>query len=97
MSLRQKIKGLFAAEGEPRGPFFGQGEQGGWYELGRMDDGFQRNLDMPHVDAKKIPAAYASVMANARAVSQCKPLHKRKDGNGKTEVVGGFTFIQSTQ
>ena len=87
MSIAQRIKGFFAAEGESRGPWYGQGELGNWYELGRLEDGFQRNLDMPHIDAKKIPAAYASVMANARAVSQCKPLHKRKDANGKTEVV----------
>jgi phage portal protein BeeE len=87
MSFLTKIKGLFAGEGEPRGPFYGQGELGNWFELGSIEDGFQRNLNLPHIDAKKIPAAYASVMANARAVSQCKPLHKRKDANGRTEVV----------
>ena len=87
MSLLTKIKGLLAGEGEQRGPFFGQGELGGWYELGRLDDGYQRNLDLPHMDAKKIPAAYASVMANARAVSQCKPHHLRKVGNGPSEFV----------
>ena len=87
MSVLTRIKGLWAGEGEQRGPLYGQGELGGWYELGRLDDGYQRNLDMPHIDAKKIPAAYASVMANARAVSQCKPLHKRKVGDGPTETI----------
>jgi HK97 family phage portal protein len=87
MSLLTRIKGLWAAEGAQRGPLSGQGELGNWYELGRLDDGYQRNLDLPHIDAKKIPAAYASVMANARAVSQCKPHHLRKVGNGPTEVV----------
>jgi HK97 family phage portal protein len=87
LGLRQRIKGFFAGEGEPRGPFYGQGELGNWFELGSIEDGFQRNLNLPHIDAKKIPAAYASVMANARAVSQCKPLHKRKDASGRTEVV----------
>lgn len=87
MSFLTRIKGLFAGEGEPRGPFYGQGELGNWFELGGIEDGFQRNLTLPHLDAKKIPAAYASVMANARAVSQCKPLHKRKDSTGRSEVV----------
>lgn len=88
MSLLTKVKSLWGAEGSNRGPFYGQGEQGGWHQFGPWEDGYQRNLEMPSsFDAKKIPAAYASVMANARAVSQCPPRHKRKDSEGKTEIV----------
>ena len=83
MGFAQKIKGLWnsGAEGSERGPWYGQsGESGSFFELGRLDDGWQRNLHLPDgIDAKKIPAAYASVMASARACSQCQPVHKIRD------------------
>lgn len=87
MGFAQKIKGLWnsGAEGSERGPWYGQsGESGSFFELGRLDDGWQRNLHLPDgIDAKKIPAAYASVMASARACSQCQPVHKIRDEEGK--------------
>lgn len=87
MSLLTRVKSLWGAEASNRGPFYGQGENGGWYELGPIEDGYQRNLEIPLNNGRQIPAAYASVMANARAVSQCPPQHKRRDAQGKVEVV----------
>jgi HK97 family phage portal protein len=87
MSLISRVKSLWGAEGSNRGPFSGQGENGGWHTLGPIEDGYQRNLEIPLNNGRQIPAAYASVMANARAVSQCPPQHRRKDGSGKTEIV----------
>ena len=95
MNLGTRLKNWFRGpgmEGEDRSPFYGRGEFGGVYELGWADDGFQRNLTLPEaLDPKKIPAAYASVMANARAVSQCAPKYKRRNDEGKWEdVEDGF-------
>lgn len=87
MSFLTKVKSLWGAEGSARGPFYERGENGGWYELGPIEDGYQRNLDMPSGNGRQIPAAYASVMANARAMSQCPPQHLRKLADGKTEIV----------
>ena len=86
MSLLTKIKSLYAGEGEQR-TVYGQGELGGWYQLGAWEDGYQRNLEVSKADARRIPAAYAAVMANARAVSQCPPKHKRTASNKQTEEV----------
>ena len=87
MSFMDKIKGYFGAEGSYRGysHAFSEGPNGGnLFHIGGIDDGFQRGLELPHpVDGKRIPAAYASVMANARAVSQCKPHHKRMLPSGE--------------
>ncbi|MET0402530.1 MAG: phage portal protein [Cystobacter sp.] len=72
-------------EGAWRGPFFGVGERGGMYELGPLEDGWQRNLEHPRSGARMVPAAYAAVMANAKAVAQCYPSHMRKTGPGRYE------------
>lgn len=84
MSILTRIKSLWGPEGSQRGPFYGEGELGGWYELNRYEEGYQRNLELPSLDGKRIPAAYAAVMANSRAVSQCTPKHQRLDGGGNT-------------
>lgn len=84
MSIISRIKSLFGPEGSQRGPFYGQGEEGGWYELNRLEEGYQRNLELPSLDGKQIPAAYAAVMANSRAVSQCIPKHQRLESDGNT-------------
>lgn len=79
---------LSGAEGSWRGPFFGVGEQGHTFELGRLEDGFQRNLAVGiGPSGRYIPAAYACVMANARGISQCYPTHKRRDAAGHIETV----------
>ena len=75
-----RIKGW--AEGAWRGPFFGLGELGGVFMLGRREDGWQRNLEVRGRGVRDVPAAYAAVMANARAVSQCWPRHLRAASPG---------------
>lgn len=88
MSLLTTVKSFFTGpEASHRGPFYGQGENGGWYELGPIEDGYQRNLVGPDKGGRNIPAAYAAVMANARAVSQCRPLHKLQRQGEKVEVL----------
>jgi len=83
-SLITKVKTFFGgSEGSIRSPFFGLGELGNWFHLGYGDDGFQRNLRLSGSSARNIPAAYASVMANARAVSQCYAEHRVIDKDGK--------------
>ena len=78
-----RVKSWFGwggAEGSQRGPFFGQGEQGNWFELGGWEDGFQRNLSMR--ESQHVAAVYAAVMLNARAISQCTPVHMRVSERG---------------
>lgn len=90
MSLKTKIKSWFpwsGPEGSQRGPFFGYGEFGSRFPMGYIEDGYQRNLTMPRADGREIPTAYACVMATARAVSQCRPIHKRMVGNDEWEIV----------
>ena len=90
MSLRSKIKSWMpfgGAEGSNRGPFAGYGEYGTRFPLGSIEDGYQRNLTMPKADGREIPTAYACVMATARAVSQCRPVHKRMVGNDEWKTV----------
>jgi len=65
-------------EGAWRGPFLGVGEFGGTYELGSIEDGYQRNLDIRGYGVRNVPAAFAAVMATAKAVSQCWPQHLRE-------------------
>lgn len=67
-----------SAEGSWRGPFYGMGEFGGMFELSPIEDGFQRNLDVRGWGVRQVPAAFAAVMANAKAVSQCSPSHMRE-------------------
>jgi HK97 family phage portal protein len=71
------------AEGTWRGPFFGRGELGGWFEMGDLEDGYQRNLEVPASGVRHIPMVYACVMANARAASTCWAVHKREESKGK--------------
>jgi len=82
------VKGWWdGLEGSWRGPLFGMGELGGWFTLGRIEDGWQRNLKNGAVNGRAIPAAYAAVMASARAISQCYPTHKTVSPTGIVSVV----------
>jgi HK97 family phage portal protein len=72
--------GFGAAEGSWRGPFYGQGELGGWYELGKYEDGFQRNLTVG--GGYGAAPVYSCIMLNSRAVSQCEPKHLVPGQNG---------------
>jgi HK97 family phage portal protein len=71
------------AEGSWRGPFFGRGElSGAMFELGYIEDGFQRNLSVAQSDARHVPMVYAAVMANAKAASTCWAKHRREKTKG---------------
>jgi len=90
MSLKSKIKSWMpwgGAEGSQRGPFSGFGEYGSRFPMGYIEDGYQRNLSIPKADGREIPTAYACVMATARAVSQCRPVHKRLVASDEWETV----------
>lgn len=76
------LAGLSGIEGSWRGPFFGRGEFGHWFEVGPTEDGFQRNLQIPTQGARHIPMVYAAVMANAKAGSTCWPKHMRETESG---------------
>ena len=87
MAFLDRVKSLFGTgEGSWRGPFAGVGEWGGLHTIDPLGDGWQRNLTIDANSARTIPAAYAAVMANARAASQCTPMHHRKV-NGRVEVI----------
>ena len=80
---RRTRKSWPVAEGSWRGPFFGQGElTGATFQLGEIEDGFQRNLQVPAGGARMIPMVYAAVMANAKAGATCWPKHMRETSPG---------------
>lgn len=87
MGAVSKIKSWLGlgGEGSWRGPFYGAAPSGNWYSLGRLEDGFQRDLALSG-GARNVPAVYACVMAIARAMSQCYPKHIRVV-NGRFEEV----------
>lgn len=85
MSIASRIKSIFGgAEGSYRGPALGISEWGNGFAI-PFGDGFQRGLDMG-AGNRNVPAVYASVMAFARAVSQCYPHHKEVI-NGKHTII----------
>jgi HK97 family phage portal protein len=82
-SIPSRVKswlGFGGAEGSQRGPFYGQGELGGWYELSKYEDGFQRNLSVGN--SYGVAPVYSCAMLNSRAVSQCEPKHLVPGSNG---------------
>ena len=82
MNLRSivgRVKDFFGAEGSWRGPFTGVGEFGGGFCIERLGDGWQRNLEVGSSGVRRVPAAFAAVMANANAVAQCWPRHLREN------------------
>lgn len=96
-SLIERVRGFFAGEssksftqpeGSWRGPFFGMGELGHMFQMGHLEDGWQRNLDLNYFQARHVPTVYACVMAISRAISQCYPKHVRTNAsNGSIENV----------
>lgn len=87
MSLTQRIKGLFANEGEPRGPWYGQGELGSWFYLGKGDDGYQRNLELPKYALDKVPAVAGAKNLYRNAFAQLRPEHVRYGSTGAVSKV----------
>jgi HK97 family phage portal protein len=92
MGIWQKTKSLFGIEGAWRGPFAGVGELGGWYELGRLEDGYQRGLDVSGYGARNVPAVYACGMVISRSVGQCYPRHVRVTDGQIVDVTTSAAF-----
>ena len=77
-------------EGSWRGPFNGTGELGGVFAFNSLEDGWQRNLNRPDLNAKWVAPVYSCVMLNARGVSQTHVRHQR-------QVAGqGFEYITNS-
>jgi HK97 family phage portal protein len=88
-SFATRVKDLFGfgAEGSWRGPFTGIGELGGGYCIEKLGDGWQRNLEIGSSGVRRVPAAYAAVIANASAVAQCWPRHLKETSKKKFDRV----------
>lgn len=88
MKLASRIKSFFGGqEGSWRGPFFGQGELGGWYELGRLEDGFQRNLELDKWTMQRIPAIAGAKHLYRSAFAQLWPEHHRYADDDSVESI----------
>jgi HK97 family phage portal protein len=93
VGLIAKIKGLLdRVEGSWAGPFYGQSALGGIFQLGNIEDGFQRGLTVDAASARRVPAVYACVMAIARAMSQCYPKHVRVVDGTIKEVTNSAAY-----
>lgn len=90
MKLMDRIKGFFGLEGSWRGPFYGLSPNGGWFDLGPGDDGYQRDLMIGGY--RNVPAVYACVMAIARAMSQCYPRHVRVTSGRYEEITNSAAY-----
>jgi HK97 family phage portal protein len=86
LAAMKSLVGL-GGEGSWRGPFYGSGEWGGVFQLGPLEDGWQRNLHVDATTARLVPAVHACIMAIARSIAQCYPKHVREIEGGKTEEV----------
>ena len=89
MTLVNKIKSFFGAEGSYRGPATGWSNLGNAFSI-PFGNGFQRDLTLDDRTAKNVPAVYACVMSTAKAVSQCRPKHI-KTSKGKVETLTNTT------
>ena len=69
------------------GPFFGQGEQGSWFELGSREDGFQRNLNVDRFTMDRIPAISGAKHLYRSAFAQLRGDHHRFDASGAVDTV----------
>lgn len=75
------------AEGTWRGPFFGQAPSGRWFELGNLEDGFQRDLAIGRYGMQAIPVVAAVRQLHRSAFAQLRPGHIRTDQGGDIEHV----------
>ncbi len=85
MDFKSRIKSMFGfSEGSYRGPATGLSDWGNAFPIS-FGDGYQRGLTMGG-NNRNVPAVYASVMASARAVSQCWPRHKQVVNGNHTVI-----------
>lgn len=88
MSFASRVKSLFYGEGQQRSPMLGQGEQGGWYELGAWENGYQRNLEpLPKSSLDKVPAIAGAKNLYRSAFAQLRAEHLRYSGEGQVETL----------
>lgn len=81
--LIERVKQWWASdEGSWRGPFFGRGFQGNWYQLGALEDGFQRDLRVDRMDMQQIPVIASLRHLHRSAFAQLRPHHYREDAQG---------------
>ena len=86
-SIPAAVKSWFGSEGSWRGPFFGQGELGGWYQLDPLGTGWQRNLDIDRADVDRFGPVYACVAVISQEMSRIHVKHMRTLEDGSTEEV----------
>lgn len=91
-NLYNRAKALVRAEGAQRGPFYGVGELGHWFQIDPLAEGWQRNLSISANGARNVPAVYACVMAIARAVAQCYPKHVKQVDRSFEEVLTSSAY-----
>lgn len=73
-SLLQQFKQWWGGEeGSWRGPFFGQGHLGHWFELGRLEDGFQRDLRLDRGGMDYVPVIAGLRQLHRSAFAQLRP------------------------
>jgi HK97 family phage portal protein len=84
--LGQRLKSWWdTAEGSWRGPFFGQGHLGHFFPLGRLEDGFQRDLRVDRAGMESIPVIAGLRHLHRSAFAQLRPHHKRMQVDGGIE------------
>lgn len=85
--LGQRLKSWWgeSAEGSWRGPFFGQGHLGHFFQLGRLEDGFQRDLRVDRAGMQSIPVIAGLRHLHRSAFAQLRPHHKRLQNDGAIE------------
>ncbi len=85
MGMVARVKSWLSGEGSWRGLFSGMGENAGWYPLGRIEDGYQRNLGGMggniNIDAYACATHYATALAGVGLQ------HVRRLDNSGMEVV----------
>lgn len=80
--LMQRVRSWLPGEGSWRGPFSGQGHLGNWYQLGRLEDGFQRDLRVDRYGMQCIPVIAGLRHLHRSAFAQLRPHHMREDDDG---------------
>ena len=86
-TLPAAIKSWWGAEGSWRGPFYGQGENGGMFRLDSLGDGFQRNLDVSSVQAERYGPVYACVAILSQELARIPIKHYRTLENKQREEI----------
>ena len=87
MKLFDRIKGIFGGEGAWVGPLSGRGFLGNSFELGRIEDGFQRELTLDSFTMQRIPAIAGAKHLYRSAFAQLWADHHRFDALGNVENI----------